>query len=69
MSRDVLVVNRQDPVVQVWQRMQDVIAELAVVCDATRVVAVVSRRTLAARWPSGGRPAGQTRCVTSWCGM
>jgi acetoin utilization protein AcuB len=53
-SRDVLVVDPQDPVVEVWQRMQDVATELAVVHDATRVVAVVSQHTLAVRWPAGG---------------
>ncbi|MBV9143710.1 MAG: CBS domain-containing protein [Pseudonocardiales bacterium] len=54
MSRDVLVVGPQDPVVEVWQRMQNLRASVAVVCDATRVVAVVSERTLAVWWPSGG---------------
>jgi CBS domain-containing protein len=54
MSRELLVVHSQDPVVEVWQRMQDSATELAVVCDGTRVVAVVSQRTLAVRWPSGG---------------
>lgn len=54
MTRDVLVVAPQDPVVEVWQHMQDLATELAVVRDATRVVAVVSQRTLAVRWPSGG---------------
>lgn len=54
MSRDPLVVHSQDPVVEVWQRMQDSATELAVVCDTTRVVAVVSQHTLAVRWPSGG---------------
>ena len=42
MSREVLVVDPRDPVVEVWQRMQDVSTELAVVREATRVVAVVS---------------------------
>jgi CBS domain-containing protein len=60
MCREVLVVGPQDSVVEVWQRMQNVAAELAVVCDATRVVAVVSQHTLAARWPSGG-PAQMCR--------
>ena len=54
MSRDLLVVHSQDPVVEVWQRMQDSATDLAVVCDGTRVVAVVSQRTLAVRWPCGG---------------
>jgi CBS domain-containing protein len=54
MSHDPLVVHPQDPVVEVWQRMQDSATKLAVVCDATRVVAVVSQHTLAVRWPSGG---------------
>jgi CBS domain-containing protein len=57
MSREVLVVDPRDPVVEVWQRMQDVSTELAVVREATRVVAVVSQRTLTARWPSGGPEA------------
>jgi CBS domain-containing protein len=62
MSRDVLVVDAQAPVVEVWQRMQDGNAEVAVVGDATRVAAVVSQRTLAARWPSGG-PAEMRRLL------
>ncbi len=47
MSRDMLVLDPQDPVVEAWQRMQDLSTELAVVCEATRVVAVVSQRPLA----------------------
>ena len=31
MSRDLLVVHSQDPVVEVWQRMQDSATDLAVV--------------------------------------
>lgn len=54
MSRDVLVVSAQDPVVEVWQRMQDLGTPVAVVCDAARVVAVVSQHTLAVWWPCGG---------------
>ncbi|HSL06628.1 MAG TPA: CBS domain-containing protein [Pseudonocardiaceae bacterium] len=54
MSRDVLVVDPHDSVVEVWQRMQDLAARIAVVRDATRVVAVVSQYTLAVRWPAGG---------------
>jgi CBS domain-containing protein len=54
MSRDVLVVGTQDPVIEVWQRMQDLNAPLAVVREDTRIVAVVSQRTLAIWWPSGG---------------
>jgi CBS domain-containing protein len=54
MSRDLVVVHPPDPVVEVWQRMQDLATELAVVCDDTRVVAVVSQRTLAVHWPCGG---------------
>lgn len=54
MSRDVLVVDPQDPVVEVWQRMQDLATRIAVVRDANRVIAVVSQHTLAVRWPAGG---------------
>jgi CBS domain-containing protein len=54
MSREVLVVGPQDPVVEVWQRMHDVATSMAVVCEGTRVVAVISERTLAVWWPAGG---------------
>jgi len=54
MSHDVLVVDPQDSVVEVWQRMQDLATRIAVVRDATRVIAVVSQHTLAVRWPAGG---------------
>ena len=37
MSREVLVVGPQDPVVEVWQRMHDVATSMAVVCEGTRV--------------------------------
>ena len=54
MSRDVLVVGPADPIVEVWQRMQEAATPVAVVCDRARVVAVVSQYTLAVSWPSGG---------------
>jgi CBS domain-containing membrane protein len=54
MSREVLVVNPQEPVIEAWQRMQDMATPVAVVCENTRVVAVISERTLALWWPSGG---------------
>jgi CBS domain-containing protein len=54
MSGDVLVVDVQDPVIEVWQRMQDLDTRVAVVRDGTRTVAVISQRTLAMWWPSGG---------------
>jgi len=54
MVRDVPVVDGQDPVVEVWQRLHDLDSPMAVVCDGTRIVAVVSQRTLAMWWPSGG---------------
>jgi CBS domain-containing protein len=54
MSRDPLVVGLQDPVIEVWQRMQDMATPVAVVCEGTRVIAVVSERILAMWWPSGG---------------
>jgi len=54
MSRDVLVVDAQDPIIEVWQRMHDLGTPVAVVRDDSRIVAVVSQRTLAMWWPSGG---------------
>lgn len=61
MVRDVPVVDGQDPVVEVWQRLHDLDSPMAVVCDGTRIVAVVSQRTLAMWWPSGG-PCQMRRC-------
>lgn len=54
MACDVPVVDGHDPIVTVWQRLHDLDSPVAVVCDSTRVVAVVSQRTLAMWWPSGG---------------
>jgi CBS domain-containing protein len=54
MSRDVLVVDAQDPLIEVWQRMHDLDRPVAAVRDNSRIVAVVSQRTLALWWPSGG---------------
>ena len=54
MSQDVLVVKGQDPIIEVAQRMHDLDTPVAVVCDDSRMVAVVSQRTLALWWPSGG---------------
>jgi CBS domain-containing protein len=54
MVRNVPVVDAHDPIVTVWQRLHDLDSPVAVVCDGTRVVAVVSQRTLAMWWPSGG---------------
>jgi len=54
MPRDVLVVDAQDPIIEVWQRMHDLGTPVAVVRDDSRIVAVVSQRTLAMWWPSGG---------------
>jgi CBS domain-containing protein len=61
MISDVPVVDRHDPVVEVWQRLHNLDSPVAVVCDGTRVVAVVSQRTLAMWWPSGG-PCQMRRC-------
>jgi CBS domain-containing protein len=63
MSRDVLVVGPQDPVVEVWQRMRDAGTPVAVVCEDTRVIAVISQHTLAVWWPSGGPGDMHRRCV------
>lgn len=54
MARDVPVVDAQDPIVEVWQRLQDLDSPMAVVRDGNHIVAVVSQRTLAMWWPSGG---------------
>jgi CBS domain-containing protein len=54
MSRDVPVVDGHDPVIEVWQRLHELGTPVAVVRDGTRIVAVVSQRTLAMWWPSGG---------------
>jgi CBS domain-containing protein len=54
MARDVPVVDSQDPVIEVWQRLQDLNSPVAVVRDGNRIAAVVSQRTLAMWWPSGG---------------
>jgi CBS domain-containing protein len=54
MARDVPVVNSQDPVIEVWHRLQDLNSPVAVVRDGNRVIAVISQRTLAMWWPSGG---------------
>ncbi len=61
MVSDVPVVNGHDPVVEVWQRLHILDSPVAVVCDGTRVVAVVSQHTLAMWWPSGG-PCQMRRC-------
>ena len=61
MVSDVPVVDGHDPVVEVWQRLHDLDSPVAVVCDGTRVVAVVSQHTLAMWWPSGG-PCQMRRC-------
>ena len=58
---DVPVVDGHDPLVEVWQRLQDLDSPVAAVCDGTRVVAVVSQLTLAMWWPSGG-PCEMRRC-------
>jgi CBS domain-containing protein len=54
MSHDVLVVDAQDPIIEVWQRMQDLGTPVAAVCEGTRIIAVISQHTLAMWWPSGG---------------
>jgi CBS domain-containing protein len=54
MARDVPVVDPEDPVIEVWQRLQNLDSPVAVVRDGNRIVAVVSQRTLAMWWPSGG---------------
>lgn len=54
MARDVPVVDAHDPVTAVWQRLHDLDSPLAVVRDGSRIVAVISQRTLAMWWPSGG---------------
>jgi CBS domain-containing protein len=61
MVSDVPVVDRHDPVVEVWQRLYNLDNPVAVVCEGTRVVAVVSQHTLAMWWPSGG-PCQMRRC-------
>lgn len=61
MVSDVPVIDGHDPVVEVWQRLHNLDSPVAVVCDGTRVVAVVSQRTLAMWWPSGG-PCQMRRC-------
>jgi CBS domain-containing protein len=63
MSRDVLVIGLQDPVVEVWQRMREAGTPVAVVCEDTRVVAVISQHTLAVWWPCGGPGEMHRRCV------
>lgn len=47
MARDVPVVDAQDPVIEVWQRLHDLGSPVAVVRDGTRIVAVVSPHNLA----------------------
>ncbi|MGH3768049.1 MAG: CBS domain-containing protein [Pseudonocardiaceae bacterium] len=54
MSCDVPVVDAQDPIIEVWQRLRDLGTPVAVVRDGTRIAAVVSQRTLAMWWPAGG---------------
>ena len=65
MSRDVLVVDAQDPIIEVWQRMHDLGTPVAVVRDDSRIVAVVSQRTLAMWWPSGLNVSPQTNSAPS----
>ena len=61
MVSDVPVIDGHDPVVEVWQRLHNLDSPVAVVCEGTRVVTVVSQRTLAMWWPSGG-PCQMRRC-------
>jgi CBS domain-containing protein len=61
MISDVPVIDGHDPVVEVWQRLDNLDSPVAVVCDGTRAVAVVSQRILAMWWPSGG-PCQMRRC-------
>jgi CBS domain-containing protein len=51
---DVPVVDGHDPMVKVWQILHDLDSPVAAVRDGTQIVAVVSQRTLAMWWPSGG---------------
>ncbi|HYZ38498.1 MAG TPA: hypothetical protein VE673_17580, partial [Pseudonocardiaceae bacterium] len=55
MARDVPVVTSQDPVIEVWQRLQDLNSPVAVVRDGNRIVS--------APWRCGGHPARRARCV------
>jgi CBS domain-containing protein len=64
MTGNVLTVHPHDRVVEVWQGMQNLGTRLAVVVDGTRVVAVVSERVLALRWPGGGPVEMRSRRVS-----
>ena len=54
MARDMPVVDSHDPMTAVWQRLHDLDSPMAVVRDGSRIIAVISQRTLAMWWPSGG---------------
>jgi CBS-domain-containing membrane protein len=70
MARDVPVVDPEDPVIEVWQRLQNLDSPVAVVRDGNRIVAVVSQRTLAMWWPSGGpREMHRRRAMSSTPGF